>query len=100
MLHFALPGIIGFSLTTQPVRTDNQCAGLGVASDNLSHSFVFFRKQIGIVKNHMTKIFVASLFLAVSAFARPVPAILDTDIGDDIDDTWALGLLLKSPNST
>jgi inosine-uridine nucleoside N-ribohydrolase len=23
--------------------------------------------------------------------------ILDTDIGDDIDDTWALGLLLKSP---
>lgn len=26
-----------------------------------------------------------------------VAAILDTDIGDDIDDTWALGLLLKSP---
>ncbi len=29
--------------------------------------------------------------------ARPTPVILDTDIGDDIDDTWALGLLLKSP---
>jgi len=29
--------------------------------------------------------------------ARRVPVILDTDIGDDIDDTWALGLLLKSP---
>jgi inosine-uridine nucleoside N-ribohydrolase len=29
--------------------------------------------------------------------ARPVPVIFDTDIGDDIDDTWALGLLLKSP---
>jgi inosine-uridine nucleoside N-ribohydrolase len=29
--------------------------------------------------------------------ARPVPVILDTDIGDDIDDTWALALLLKSP---
>jgi hypothetical protein len=28
---------------------------------------------------------------------KPTPAILDTDIGDDIDDTWALGLLLKSP---
>ena len=28
---------------------------------------------------------------------RPVPLILDTDIGDDIDDTWALGFLLKSP---
>ena len=26
-----------------------------------------------------------------------VPVILDTDIGHDIDDTWALALLLKSP---
>jgi inosine-uridine nucleoside N-ribohydrolase len=26
-----------------------------------------------------------------------VPVILDTDIGGDIDDTWALALLLKSP---
>jgi inosine-uridine nucleoside N-ribohydrolase len=26
-----------------------------------------------------------------------LPTILDTDIGTDIDDTWALGLLLKSP---
>jgi inosine-uridine nucleoside N-ribohydrolase len=26
-----------------------------------------------------------------------IPVILDTDIGDDIDDTWALVLLLKSP---
>lgn len=25
------------------------------------------------------------------------PVILDTDIGDDIDDTWALAMLLKSP---
>lgn len=29
--------------------------------------------------------------------SKPIPVILDTDIGDDIDDTWALGLLLKSP---
>ena len=28
---------------------------------------------------------------------KPIPVILDTDIGDDIDDTWALALLLKSP---
>lgn len=28
---------------------------------------------------------------------RRYPVILATDIGDDIDDTWALGLLLKSP---
>ena len=27
----------------------------------------------------------------------PIPAILATDIGDDIDDTWALGFLLKCP---
>ncbi|MDD8027077.1 MAG: nucleoside hydrolase [Acidobacteriota bacterium] len=26
-----------------------------------------------------------------------IPVILDTDIGDDIDDTWALVMLLKSP---
>jgi inosine-uridine nucleoside N-ribohydrolase len=28
---------------------------------------------------------------------KPIPVILATDIGDDIDDTWALGFLLKSP---
>ena len=28
---------------------------------------------------------------------KRIPVILDTDIGDDIDDTWALALLLKSP---
>ena len=28
---------------------------------------------------------------------RAIPVILDTDIGDDIDDTWALGFILKSP---
>ncbi len=27
----------------------------------------------------------------------PIPVILDTDIGDDIDDTWALMMLLRSP---
>lgn len=33
----------------------------------------------------------------VAAAATRTPVILDADIGDDIDDTWALGLLLKSP---
>jgi inosine-uridine nucleoside N-ribohydrolase len=28
---------------------------------------------------------------------RKIPVILDTDIGGDIDDTWALAMLLKSP---
>lgn len=27
----------------------------------------------------------------------PIPVILDTDIGGDIDDAWALALILKSP---
>jgi len=37
---------------------------------------------------------------APTAKGRPrakVPVILDTDIGGDIDDTWALALMLKSP---
>ena len=28
----------------------------------------------------------------------PIPLILDTDIGDDLDDTWALMMLLRSAN--
>ena len=28
---------------------------------------------------------------------EPVPVILDTDIGSDIDDTWALAMMLGSP---
>lgn len=31
------------------------------------------------------------------SYVKKHPVILDTDIGSDIDDTWALGLLLKSP---
>ena len=30
--------------------------------------------------------------------AAKIPVVLDTDIGDDIDDTWALALLLRSPD--
>jgi inosine-uridine nucleoside N-ribohydrolase len=41
---------------------------------------------------------VSSLFSAYGqASTKPKPVILATDIGDDIDDTWALGFLLKSP---
>ena len=32
-----------------------------------------------------------------TAAATKIPVILDTDIGGDIDDTWALAFLLKSP---
>jgi inosine-uridine nucleoside N-ribohydrolase len=34
---------------------------------------------------------------ASASASEPSPVILATDIGDDIDDTWALGFLLKSP---
>ena len=41
------------------------------------------------------------IFIAAALLTRPAaaktPVILDTDIGDDIDDTWALAMLLKSP---
>jgi len=35
--------------------------------------------------------------LAWAASAASLPVILDTDIGDDIDDTWALAMLLGMP---
>lgn len=38
-----------------------------------------------------------SWLLAWAVSAAPLPVILDTDIGDDIDDTWALAMLLGMP---
>ncbi len=39
-----------------------------------------------------------ALGIAAMAFsAQAAPVILDTDIGDDIDDTWAVAMLLKMP---
>jgi hypothetical protein len=32
-----------------------------------------------------------------SSRREKMPVIFDTDIGDDIDDTWALAMLLQSP---
>jgi purine nucleosidase len=40
-------------------------------------------------------------FLSATAFAQPpehLKVLLDTDIASDIDDAWALGLLVASPN--
>src|SRR5689334_23174909 len=34
---------------------------------------------------------------ATNAVSTPQPVIIDTDIGDDIDDAFALALALKSP---
>ncbi len=33
----------------------------------------------------------------MSSSSNRIPVILDTDIGSDIDDTWALAMMLKSP---
>ena len=37
------------------------------------------------------------LLVGAIAAADPIPVIYDTDIGGDIDDTWALAFLLKCP---
>ncbi|MBP7937546.1 MAG: nucleoside hydrolase, partial [Phycisphaerae bacterium] len=45
-------------------------------------------------------VFLATLGLCLfgtTAQGAPIPVILDTDIGDDIDDTWALAMLLGMP---
>lgn len=38
-----------------------------------------------------------SLIAIMQSFAQPIPVILDTDIGTDMDDVWALALILCSP---
>ncbi len=40
---------------------------------------------------------IPSMCFVLSVHAQRIPVILDTDIGDDIDDTWALGMVLSSP---
>jgi inosine-uridine nucleoside N-ribohydrolase len=55
---------------------------------------------------HLKSALLALLALGVIALHPPtasaadsprIPVVLDSDIGDDIDDTWALAMLLKSP---
>src|SRR5580658_6865736 len=50
----------------------------------------------------MIKLLIAIMLLAASlnAFAAPqekIPVILDTDIGSDIDDAFAVALIIKRP---
>lgn len=37
------------------------------------------------------------LMSGIASAGAPIPVIFDTDIGGDIDDTWALAYLLRSP---
>jgi inosine-uridine nucleoside N-ribohydrolase len=51
----------------------------------------------------MTRAMLLTTFIVALAVTRPAvakPVILDTDICDDIDDTWALSLMLQSPELT
>jgi purine nucleosidase/pyrimidine-specific ribonucleoside hydrolase len=45
----------------------------------------------------MAKLLLALAICAGLARAQPIPVILDTDIGDDIDDALALAVALQSP---
>ncbi|MDX9754647.1 MAG: nucleoside hydrolase [bacterium] len=52
------------------------------------------------MKNRFTFLLAGLLCLTLgfsAQAAEKIPVIYDSDIGDDIDDTWALGLLLQSP---
>lgn len=44
-------------------------------------------------------VFLSTGLLCLSLHISAVPVILDTDIGDDIDDTWALCMLIGSPHA-
>lgn len=53
-----------------------------------------------MIRLDLLAILVMCLFVCVSglrAASGRIPVILDTDIGDDIDDTWALAFLLRAP---
>ncbi len=46
----------------------------------------------------MKKVWIIALLLQCSfVCGEPLPVILDTDAGSDIDDTWAIGMLLGCP---
>lgn len=49
------------------------------------------------MRTGVAAVFLALLSVTAVRSAPPIPVILDTDIGDDIDDALALGLALQSP---
>ncbi len=49
------------------------------------------------MKGQIPRILVALLLVVPAGAQRKVPIILDTDIGTDIDDAFALALALSSP---
>ncbi|HEX8522507.1 MAG TPA: nucleoside hydrolase [Tepidisphaeraceae bacterium] len=66
------------------------------------HPFIFRRMTHFFATGALLMMLVASVGCAdvqpsTQSQDLRIPVILDTDIGDDIDDTWALLMLLKSP---
>lgn len=54
-----------------------------------------FRRNASVCAVAFLLLFCASV--AFGAASRPIPIVLDTDIGSDIDDAFALALVLRSP---
>jgi inosine-uridine nucleoside N-ribohydrolase len=66
----------------------------------MSNTHLAFARLVFVATFFLLTAVVAISFAADAPPSVPVkklPIILDTDIGDDIDDTWALVMLLKSP---
>lgn len=56
--------------------------------------------MVGKTRTWIYAVMVLWLIAGGAVFAatpRPIPIVLDTDIGSDIDDVFALALILKSP---
>ncbi len=85
-LSLLIPAAIcltAFASATDTTLTDSQ---------RLTNRFYTTTSQIDLT------IPITNLATITSTVSRPtIPVILDTDIGTDIDDTWALALLLRCP---
>ena len=63
-----------------------------------NHTSIAFHKSLGFADGRrFTDPTDGGQKLAYSMTMTQIPVILDTDIGGDIDDTWALALLLRCP---
>ena len=78
-------------------------SGMKVSAGTRFRGFVLPIRPIQIVILGILAMFLATVNFGVSNSSSPasqggkIPVIFDTDIGGDIDDTWALSLLVQSP---
>lgn len=68
----------------------------------INKNLVFEAKRRILMARTIISAIILTAFLTIMAIspaasAKKIPVIYDSDIGDDIDDTWALTMLLKSP---